>query len=113
VDDQLRPISAGTTSGSITRDYIFLGSQRIAMVPLSSGNPYYYLSDRLGSTAIIASGDGKTIQWEADYFPFGSVQQMFTNLWIVACVVCFTPAWRFYSLQLRGRVDKWGREIPG
>jgi RHS repeat-associated protein len=50
------------------------------MVPLSSGNPYYYLSDRLGSTAVIASGDGKTIQWEADYFPFGSVQQMFTNL---------------------------------
>jgi hypothetical protein len=25
VDDQLRPISMGTTSGSITRDYIFLG----------------------------------------------------------------------------------------
>jgi RHS repeat-associated protein len=80
VDDQLRPISVGTTSGSITRDYVFLGSQRIAMVPLSSGNPYYYLSDRLGSTAVIASGDGKTIQWEADYFPFGSVQQIFTNL---------------------------------
>jgi RHS repeat-associated protein len=80
MDDQLRPLSVGTTSGSITRDYIFLGSQRIAMVPLSSGNPYYYLSDRLGSTAVIASGDGKTIQWEADYFPFGSVQQIFTNL---------------------------------
>jgi len=80
MDDQLRPLSVGTTSGSVVRDYIFLGSQRIAMVPLSSGNPYYYLSDRLGSTAVIASGDGKTIQWDADYFPFGSVQQVFTNL---------------------------------
>jgi RHS repeat-associated protein len=79
VDDQLRPISVGSTTGSITRDYIFLGSQRIAMVPISSGNPYYYLSDRLVSTAVVASGDGKTIQWEADYFPFGSVQQVFTN----------------------------------
>jgi len=80
IDDHLRPLSVGTTSGSISRDYIFLGSQRIAMVPLSSGNPYYYLSDHLGSTAVIASGDGKAIQWEADYFPFGAVRQVLTNV---------------------------------
>jgi RHS repeat-associated protein len=80
IDDNLYPLSVGTTSGSITRDYIFLGSRRIAMVPISSGNPYYYLSDHLGSTSVIASGDGKTIQWDADYFPFGSVQQLFTNI---------------------------------
>ena len=73
-------MSVGTTSGSITRDYIFLGGKRIAFVPLSSGNPYYYLSDHLGSTAVIASGDGKTIQWEADYFPFGAVRQVFTSI---------------------------------
>lgn len=79
IDDQLRPISVGTTSGSITRDYVFLGQQRIAFVPISTGNPYYYLSDNLGSTAVVASGDGKTIQWEADYFPFGAVRQVFTN----------------------------------
>jgi hypothetical protein len=63
IDDFLRPLSVGTTSGSITRDYVFLGNKRIAFVPLSSGNPYYYLSDHLGSTAVVASGDGKTIQW--------------------------------------------------
>jgi RHS repeat-associated protein len=80
VDDSLRPLSVGTTSGSITRDYIFLGSKRIAFVPLSSGNPYYYLSDHLGSAAVIASGDGKTIQWDADYFPFGAVRQVFTSI---------------------------------
>jgi RHS repeat-associated protein len=79
VDDQLRPISVGTTSGSITRDYVFLGQQRIAFVPISTGNPYYYLSDNLGSAAVVASGDGKAIQWEADYFPFGAVRQVFTN----------------------------------
>jgi RHS repeat-associated protein len=50
------------------------------MVPLSSGNPYYYLSDHLGSASVIASGDGKKIEWDADYFPFGSVQNIFTNL---------------------------------
>ena len=80
VDDSLRPLSVGTTSGSITRDYMFLGQQRIAFVPISTGNPYYYLSDNLGSTAVVASGDGKTIQWEADYFPFGAVRQVFTSI---------------------------------
>jgi RHS repeat-associated protein len=80
VDDELRPLSVGTSTGSITRDYIFLGQKRIAFVPLSSGNPYYYLGDHLGSTAVVASGDGKTVQWEADYFPFGSQRTVITNL---------------------------------
>lgn len=79
VDDEGRPVSVGTTSGSITRDYVFFGGKRIALVSLSSGNPYYYLSDQINSTAVIASGDGKTIQWEADYFPFGSVRKTYTN----------------------------------
>jgi len=80
VDDNLRPLSLGTTSGSITKDFVFLGSKRIAFVALSTGNPYYYLSDHLGSTAVIGSGDGKAIEWEADYFPFGNERQVFTNL---------------------------------
>lgn len=29
---------------------------------------------------MIASGDGKTIQWEADYFPFGAQRTVITNL---------------------------------
>jgi RHS repeat-associated protein len=79
IDDNLNSIAVGTSSGSITRDYVFLGNKRIAFVPISTGNPYYYLSDNLGSAAVVASGDGKTIQWEADYFPFGAVRQVFAN----------------------------------
>lgn len=79
VDDSFEPLSVGTTSG-ITQDYIFLNGKRIAFVPLSSGNPYYYLSDHLGSDTVVASGDGKTIQWEADYFPFGALRTVITNL---------------------------------
>jgi RHS repeat-associated protein len=63
----------------MTKDFVFLGNKRIAFVSLASGNAYYYLSDHLGSTAVIGSGDGKTIQWEADYFPFGSERQVFTS----------------------------------
>ncbi|HKW76282.1 MAG TPA: RHS repeat-associated core domain-containing protein, partial [Terriglobales bacterium] len=80
VDDDLRPLSIGTSTGSITKDFVFLGSKRIAFIALSTGNPYYYLSDHLGSTAVIGSGDGKAIEWEADYFPFGNQRQIFTNL---------------------------------
>ncbi|HEY2496730.1 MAG TPA: RHS repeat-associated core domain-containing protein [Candidatus Angelobacter sp.] len=80
VDDNLHPIATGTSSGSITRDYVFIGDKRIAFVPISTGNPYYYLSDHLGSTAVVSSGDGKAVQWEADYFPFGSLRQVFTNI---------------------------------
>lgn len=78
VDDSFRPVSTGTST-SLTKDYIFLGSERIAFVSLSSGNTYYYLSDHLGSTAVIGSGDGKTIQWEADYYPFGNQRKVFTS----------------------------------
>jgi YD repeat-containing protein len=80
VGDAFEPLSVGTTSGSITRDYVFLAGKRIAFVPLSSGNAYYYLSDHLGSDTVVASGDGKTIQWEADYFPFGALRTVITNL---------------------------------
>jgi RHS repeat-associated protein len=80
IDDNLRPISVGTASGAITKDYIFMGSKRIAFVSISTGNPYYYLSDNLGSTGVISSGDGKSVQWEADYFPFGNIRQILTNM---------------------------------
>lgn len=78
VDDSFRPISIGTST-SLTKDFVFLGQKRIAFVALSSGNPYYYLSDNLGSTAVIGSGDGKAIQWEADYYPFGNQRKVFTS----------------------------------
>ena len=78
VDDSFRPISIGTST-SLTKDFVFLGQKRIAFVSLSSGNPYYYLSDNIGSAAVIGSGDGKTIQWEADYYPFGNQRKVFTS----------------------------------
>ncbi len=78
VDDDFRPLSIGTST-SLTKDFVFLGQKRIAFVSLSSGNSYYYLSDHLGSTAVIASGDGKTIQWEAEYYPFGNQRKVFTS----------------------------------
>jgi RHS repeat-associated protein len=80
VDDNFQPLSIGATSGSVTKDFVFVDGKRIAYVSLSSGNPYYYLSDHLGSTAVVSSGDGKAVQWEADFFPFGAQRTVITNL---------------------------------
>jgi RHS repeat-associated protein len=63
----------------VTKDFVFMGDRRIAFVSIASGNPYYYLPDNLGSTAVIASGDGKSIQWEADNYPFGNQRKVFTS----------------------------------
>lgn len=79
VDDNFHPLEIGTASG-LTKDFVFMGDRRIAFVSLASGNSYYYLPDHLGSTAVIASGDGKTIQWDADYYPFGNQRHVFTSL---------------------------------
>lgn len=78
VDDNFHPLSIGTASG-LAKDFVFMGDRRIAFVSIASGNAYYYLPDHLGSTAVIASGDGKTIQWEADYYPFGNQRRVFTS----------------------------------
>ena len=78
VDDNFHPLSIGT-SGGLTKDFVFMGDRRIAFVSIASGNAYYYLPDHLGSTAVIASGDGKSIQWDADYYPFGNQRQVFTS----------------------------------
>ena len=80
VDDQLPSGFSGYHQRLHYAGLYISWGKRIAFVPLSSGNSYYYLSDHLGSAAVIASGDGKTIQWEADYFPFGAVRQVFTNI---------------------------------
>jgi RHS repeat-associated protein len=79
IDDNFHPLSIGTTSGSLTKDFIFLEDKRIAFVSLASGTPYFYLTDQLDSTAVVGSGDGKTIQWEADYFPFGAQRHLFAS----------------------------------
>ena len=80
VDDNFEPLTLTDTSGNPQKDFIFFAGQRVATVVISSGNPYYYLSDQIGSTSVVSSGDGKAISWEADYFPYGGVQIITNNL---------------------------------
>ena len=74
VDDNFQPLTLTDASGNPQKDFIFFGGMRAAMVVTSTGNPYYYLSDRVGSTSVVSSGDGKAISWDADYYPYGGTR---------------------------------------
>jgi len=71
-DVSSHPISVGDRTGSIGRDYIYFNGKRIGFTSLSSGNTHYYYDNHLGSSSVISNGDGTSIEWEADYYPFGT-----------------------------------------
>jgi hypothetical protein len=62
-------VSESDLSGNITNDYIFFDSQRAARID-SSGNVYFYLTDKLGSTRAITTSSG-ALCYAADFTPFG------------------------------------------
>jgi RHS repeat-associated protein len=50
----------------------FFNGKRIGFTSLSSGNTHYHYNDHLGSSSVISNGDGTSIEWEADYYSFGT-----------------------------------------
>src|SRR6185437_4262249 len=58
-------------SGSLTAEYIYFGSKRVARIDLPGGAVHYYLSDHLNSTSIVVSSSGIPEE-ESDYSPFGT-----------------------------------------
>jgi RHS repeat-associated protein len=64
-------LAEADSSGNLTAEYIYVGGKRIARVDLPANTVHYYLSDRLGSTSIIANVAG-TVEEESDYYPFGT-----------------------------------------
>jgi RHS repeat-associated protein len=69
-------LAESDASGNITSEYIFFGGKRIARRD-SSGNVFYYLSDHLDSSRVIAQSNG-TVCYDADFDPFGG-EHIFTN----------------------------------
>jgi RHS repeat-associated protein len=66
-------IAESLPDGTITAEYLYMGKIRMAKVDVSTGNIYYYLNDRLGTSQLITD-DAGTIVWEAGYKPFGGAR---------------------------------------
>jgi len=60
-------------TGAINEEYIFLNGARIARVDRPSGSVYYYFSDQLASTSVIASPTG-LVKEQYFYYPYGGMQ---------------------------------------
>jgi len=58
-------------------EYLYLGNQRVARA-LNFGSSYYYYADYLGTSRASADENGNKC-YDADYFPWGGEQYVFTN----------------------------------
>jgi RHS repeat-associated protein len=69
-------LAESDASGNISSEYVFFGGRRIARRD-ASGNVFYYLSDHLDTSRVIAQSNG-TVCYDADFDPFGT-EDVFTN----------------------------------
>ena len=63
-------IAESSLDGTMSKEYLFMGKIRMAMVDVDTNSMYYYLNDRLGTPQIMTDDTG-TMVWEASYTPFG------------------------------------------
>ncbi|MDP3284134.1 MAG: RHS repeat-associated core domain-containing protein [Desulfobacterales bacterium] len=66
-------IGESDQAGSISKEYLYKGSSRLAMVDVLAGKMYYYGNDQLGTPQIMTDSTN-TVVWEADYKPFGEAE---------------------------------------
>jgi RHS repeat-associated protein len=64
------------SSGTTTNEYVFFGSQRVALLPAGS-TAQYYVQDSLGTSRVMTNNTGG-VCYDADFTPFGG-ERAYTN----------------------------------
>ncbi len=67
-------IAEGDSTGSTSREYLYHGSNRLAMADVAAGTIYLYVNDSLGTPQLMTSASGASIVWEATYKGFGEIE---------------------------------------
>ena len=73
------PLAESDLSGTLSKEFIFFGGKRMARLDLPGGAVHYYFSDHLGSSNVVTSATGATIEEESDFYPFGG-ERVLTDL---------------------------------
>ena len=66
-------IAESDQSGNFTKEYLYKGKGRLAMVDVATGEIFYYLNDQLGRPQILTNASN-TVVWEGIYKPFGEAE---------------------------------------
>jgi RHS repeat-associated protein len=66
-------IGESDASGNFSKEYLYRGNSRLALVDVETGELYYYGNDRLGTPQILTDSTN-TVVWEAVYDPFGEAE---------------------------------------
>jgi RHS repeat-associated protein len=71
-------ISESRVDGTITSEYLYMGTSRLAMVDTGSGEIYYYHNDHLGTPELMTEASGNAV-WEVELKPFGEAKVKSTS----------------------------------
>jgi len=66
-------IGESDLSGTFSKEYLYRGSSRLALVDVANTELYYYGNDRLGTPQVLTDSTN-TVVWEGVYKPFGEVE---------------------------------------
>jgi RHS repeat-associated protein len=68
-------VAEAAASGSLSREYLYWGTNRLALVDMAGGGEelYYFQNDHLGTPTSLTNTENESV-WEAVYAPFGEAK---------------------------------------
>jgi RHS repeat-associated protein len=71
-------IAESQVDGTITSEYLYMGTSRVSRVDVGSSEIYYYHNDHLGTPELMTDASGNAV-WEVELKPFGEAKVKSTS----------------------------------